>query len=734
MTETFKFPASSKETSKFTKPKEQTISKFTKDVVSEITSKLVETEDALASEREHSERLKKEMKVLESKNEALSSTCKDKSQILKRARSSEQYHREKAAGLEKCVEGSREDERRLKKTERLEMTGLRDKIDKLEYEDNLLQDKMKYLESEIVRLQADTVDIYNTKKQCFNEDLQRCVHKLLEHNVSVRQVSNVIQICFELAGKKLNHDLPSESTVRNMNLQRGVISNIQIREELPAQENLTLATDEASHYGRKYATFNITGPDSKLYVLGLRDLLTKGGKDTLDVFKDILSDLDKVYYKPEIDDVSQDILFHLRNVISDRASSEKKFGELLEAYRREVLPKVKNDWNELASEVQEKIAKVHFFYCVMHVLVHFAESDNFSIMEAEGAHFNGEISIHDARYSKKTESGTRKLIRTACKAFAFGGDLKAGCHSRFLLWIKPWLKERSLTFTLTRFSHNRFNILHHNAVIIYGLHEKMKEFLQDDQSNQWVLYDLKQPFFIAGCKALGLVCKLVTTPLWRLLERKHHIFDMNLKYLELTTFLKDACVNIEEFMCGKMKPFRDIPVKDDYWFHKLIKPSVYDDDCTALLSVMLPALAKLAQERFRDQLPGGTYANPSEELREETESVPVHNKMCETVFARADFLLHNKPNISTIAMESYVMFSFNKTSEWLEGKDKQQQEEIMRESYKEVKHVRERYLKRKKELSERRADMIRLKLQEAEKARLKKEAERLELVQQITYH
>ena len=66
--------------------------------------------------------------------------------------------------------------------------------------------------------------------------------------------------------------------------------SIQIREELPAKENLTLATDEASHYGRKYATFNITGPDSKLYVLGLRDLLTKGGKDTLDVFKDSLLD------------------------------------------------------------------------------------------------------------------------------------------------------------------------------------------------------------------------------------------------------------------------------------------------------------------------------------------------------------------------------------------------------------------------------------------------------------
>ena len=73
-----------------------------------------------------------------------------------------------------------------------------------------------------------------------------------------------------------------------------------------------------------------------------------------------------------------------------------------------VLPKVKSDWNELAGEVQEKIAKMHFFYCVMHVLVHFAESDNYSIMEAESAHFSGQIPIHDVRHTKKSESGIFK--------------------------------------------------------------------------------------------------------------------------------------------------------------------------------------------------------------------------------------------------------------------------------------------------------------------------------------
>ena len=74
----------------------------------------------------------------------------------------------------------------------------------------------------------------------------------------------------------------------------------------------------------------------------------------MDVFKDILLDLDKVYYRPSIGDVSQNMLFHLRNFMSDRASSEKKFGELVEACRREVLPKVKKDWNDIAGEIQEK--------------------------------------------------------------------------------------------------------------------------------------------------------------------------------------------------------------------------------------------------------------------------------------------------------------------------------------------------------------------------------------------
>lgn len=42
------------------------------------------------------------------------------------------------------------------------------------------------------------------------------------------------------------------------------------------------------------------------------------------------------------------------------------------------------------------------------------------------------------------------------------------------------------------------------------------------------------PEFVAGVKALGLISRHLTGPLWSLLENKDlHILDMNEKYLQL---------------------------------------------------------------------------------------------------------------------------------------------------------------------------------------------------------
>ena len=75
---------------------------------------------------------------------------------------------------------------------------------------------------------------------------------------------------------------------------------------------------------------------------------------------------------------------------------------------------------------------------------------------AEQAHFHDKVPIYDSTFQEKGENRVVRLIRTACKAFAFGGDERTGCHSRFVTWIKPWLEEnKHHSWPLTRFSHNR---------------------------------------------------------------------------------------------------------------------------------------------------------------------------------------------------------------------------------------------------------------------------------------
>ena len=114
--------------------------------------------------------------------------------------------------------------------------------------------------------------------------------------------------------------------------------------------------------------------------------------------------------------------------------------------------------------------------------------------------------------------------------------------------------------------------------------------------------------------------------------------------------------------------------------------------------------------------------------------MPLHNKQCETLFARTDFLLHSKPNISMIAMESYIMFSFNKTAEWLDGKEQCEYKRILHDSYKKMKDVRQKLNLRKEELAGKRAELLQAKLKQAESARKKKELEKMMTLQEISYY
>lgn len=255
---------------------------------------------------------------------------------------------------------------------------------------------------------------------------------------------------------------------------------------------------------------------------------------------------------------------------------------------------------------------------------------------------------------------------------------------------------------------------------------KMIDFLKLSNLNrltQSVAFDLEVQTYIAGCKALGLISKLVSTPLWNLLEdRSINILEMNKYYLMLKCGLQEASSNVAGFMTGEVRPFgEEVLVREDVVYDALVATSVYDDECELILSVILAALTKYVTKKFKDFLPGGDYSQPTEEMKTKMQSVEKHNKFSERVFAYFDNLLRYKPHINTLASEAYIAFSINKTGKWLKEQPDDKVVELVASARKEVSSIRKKFKHRQAIIVERRREKL-------EEARRVKEAHELRKV------
>lgn len=147
-----------------------------------------------------------------------------------------------------------------------------------------------------------------------------------------------------------------------MNIERLMLAQKQLSESLPNRENLTIYTDESTKYVTKFGGYHLSDSEGRIYVLGLRQLLTKSGRDTLAVFQDILQDIDDRSEKTHL--ASMKILLKITATMSDRASSELQFNELLEKFRADVLPELMTNWNELSDEEQRSASSLLNFFVV----------------------------------------------------------------------------------------------------------------------------------------------------------------------------------------------------------------------------------------------------------------------------------------------------------------------------------------------------------------------------------
>lgn len=217
-------------------------------------------------------------------------------------------------------------------------------------------------------------------------------------------------------------------------------------------------------------------------VADLREIVTKSAQDTLKAFKEILCGIDDRCSVTDCEK-SRAILIHIVATMSYKAGMEKKFDELLEEYRRDILSPTVDNYEYVSEDDQQAVGKLSNFLCGVHRLVHMTNAASATLLEAERFFFGDDPPIHDKRFVNDSEPGASRL--TACKVAAKGGDEKSGCHGPFSVHIQSFLKQNVLkAISLQPHTCHRFNILFSNATKLFFLSNQSTQFLKHFESHQ----------------------------------------------------------------------------------------------------------------------------------------------------------------------------------------------------------------------------------------------------------
>ena len=74
-----------------------------------------------------------------------------------------------------------------------------------------------------------------------------------------------------------------------------------------------------------------------------------------------------------------------------------------------------------------------------------ANTASATLVEGDKIVFGDKQPVMYRSFLKKSEPATTRLVRTACKALADGGNDKSGCYGLFMEYISPLLRRRDLT-------------------------------------------------------------------------------------------------------------------------------------------------------------------------------------------------------------------------------------------------------------------------------------------------
>ena len=143
-------------------------------------------------------------------------------------------------------------------------------------------------------------------------------------------------------------------------------------------------------------------------------------------------------------------------------------------------------------------------------------------------------------------------------------------------------------------------------------------------------------------------------------------------------------------MTGEDILFPEVAItKDSVWIALVTVLTKYDQLAAQMLLSCFKSIEVILTCVINDQEPAVATAK-----RKETVSVKKTNTNSERDFAKLDRLLREKPHATMLSLEAHILFSNNKTREWLESKSPDELKLLMEIAKKSVPKHKQKFKER----------------------------------------
>lgn len=482
----------------------------------------------------------------------------------------------------------------------------------------------------------------------FNSKLFSNFTKCLQGiGVSESVVSDAIKIVAETAcNAKFATELPSRQTQARFASEMKALSREQINEHLESTSNTTLKYDGTTKRRVGHLVECEIASDEQTFLIGVKQ--QAGG--TADEYIDAIND--------SVSAANPDILKNISNTMTDRAAVNTSIDNKL-------------------SNITEK--PINSFRCGMHPLDTLAKACDHALNELD------QPNNYPRLYKRRGESSVACLLRKVCDLFH---NESTGCA----IPLSSYLRSVNCCFTSTpRYVGGRFNILFESAKcvmhMIPSILNYFRKVTKPSNDLQSTVYQYMQcPHFQHSIICLATIYDRIAHPWMMMINAVDNILSVNVKYQEavdkMCTWEQDPSSFLSSnnhcAIFGDVVPDISLLNLDDLELPLL---------CT-ISKKMLGEIIVVCKRQLADQLRGGIFWEPSEELEEAASSCSTTNMSGERQFAKVDALLHRAPNITVGKVEAKVMYSSNRTSEWLDQKSAAEREEKIISAMKKGKHIR----------------------------------------------